>query len=228
MWLGTMSRSVPGSVEVSAALFHPDRLGIRDLHMIDIAAVPDGLKDGIVEAEHHDVLHRFFAQVMIDAVNLVFRQHSFDVAIQGFGGVEIVTKRLLDDHSPPVSIVLADSPPSQLLYDLREKFRSSRQIKKIICVRVVLSVHRRELGREGRISGRIGEVATLIVEPLREPRPRFRAAVFRQQESGYLVTKLFRTQVVERYAHHRKIAGKQLCLGQVKERWNQLALGQIA
>jgi hypothetical protein len=40
--------------------------------VIDVAAVPDGLEDAVGETEDHDVLDRFFAQVMIDAVDLAF------------------------------------------------------------------------------------------------------------------------------------------------------------
>ena len=92
-------------VKVSAAQFDSDGFRVRDLHMVDVAAVPDGLEDGVVKAKHHDVLHRLFAQVMIDAINLVFRQHRLDVAVQGLGRVEIVPERLFDHHPPPASIL---------------------------------------------------------------------------------------------------------------------------
>ena len=62
-------------VKVSAALFHADRLSIGNLHVIDVSPVPYWLEDGIIEAKDHDVLHGLFTQVMIDAINLVFRQH---------------------------------------------------------------------------------------------------------------------------------------------------------
>src|SRR5438094_6292246 len=66
-----------GGIKISAALLHAHRLGIGDLHVIDIAAVPDRLKDSVIKAKDQDVLHGFFAQVMINAVDLVFRKHSF-------------------------------------------------------------------------------------------------------------------------------------------------------
>ena len=40
--------------------------------MIDVAAVPDRLEDSVGEAERQDVLHRFFAQIVVDAVDLLF------------------------------------------------------------------------------------------------------------------------------------------------------------
>ena len=58
-------------IEVSSTQFHADGFRIRDLHVIDVTAVPDGFEDGIVEAENHDVLDCFLAQVVVDTVNLV-------------------------------------------------------------------------------------------------------------------------------------------------------------
>ena len=46
-------------------------LGHGDLDVVDVAAVPDGLEDGVAEAQRQDVLHRLFAQVVVDAEDLV-------------------------------------------------------------------------------------------------------------------------------------------------------------
>ena len=58
-------------IEVSAAPLHADCLSIGDLNMVDVTPVPDRLEDRIVEPEHHDVLHRFFTQVVIDTIDLI-------------------------------------------------------------------------------------------------------------------------------------------------------------
>jgi len=42
----------------------------RNLHMVDVVAVPERLEDGIGEAKDHDVLHGLFAQVVVEAVDL--------------------------------------------------------------------------------------------------------------------------------------------------------------
>ena len=56
-------------VEGCAAL---DAEGFRggDLDVIDVVAIPDGLENSVAEAEGEDVLDGFFAEIMIDAVNL--------------------------------------------------------------------------------------------------------------------------------------------------------------
>ena len=61
-----------GAVVVAAAVLHAHLLGHRDGHVIDVAAVPDRLEEGIGEAERQDVLHRLLAQVMVDAEDLGF------------------------------------------------------------------------------------------------------------------------------------------------------------
>ena len=55
---------------VAAAAFDANRLRGRNLNVIDITAVPQGLENSIAEPEGKDVLNRFLAEVVIDAVDL--------------------------------------------------------------------------------------------------------------------------------------------------------------
>src|SRR6266851_961255 len=104
-----------------------------------IPPVPDGLENSIVEAEYHDVLHRLFSQIVIDAIDLIFLQHILDVAVQRLGRVQIVSKRLFDYHPAPASILLPRKRGcSQLLHNLRKKFGCGRQIEKIVALRMLL------------------------------------------------------------------------------------------
>ncbi len=83
MWFGTMSRSAPALLVVAAALLDADRFRHRDLHVVDVAAVPDRLEDAVGEAEDQDVLDGLFAQVVIDAVDLVSRRSTLrDLAVE--------------------------------------------------------------------------------------------------------------------------------------------------
>src|SRR5260370_18547448 len=137
LW-GNLSDNVPRRVEVPAALLHSYGFGIRDLPLVNETAVPDGLENGIVEAEYHDVLHRLFAQIVIDAIDLIFLQHILDVAVQRLGRLQIVSKRLFDYHPAPVSILLTrKSGCSQLTHNLRKKLGRRCQIEKIVALRMV-------------------------------------------------------------------------------------------
>ncbi len=72
MWFGTMSRMRTRMVEVAAAAFHAYGFSNGNLHVIDVAAVPDGLEDSVGKAERHDVLHGLFAQIVVNTINLFF------------------------------------------------------------------------------------------------------------------------------------------------------------
>ena len=71
--------------------------------MIDVATIPQRLENAVGEPEHQDVLHRFFAEVVIDAIDLWFLEDLSKLMIESPGGFEIAAKRFFDDHSPPVA-----------------------------------------------------------------------------------------------------------------------------
>jgi len=53
--------------------------------MVDVSTVPDRLKQGVGKTEGKDVLHRFLAQEMIDAVDLGFDKHAGQKLVEGPG-----------------------------------------------------------------------------------------------------------------------------------------------
>ena len=65
-----MSRKRAGRVVELAAPLDADRLGHGDLHVVDVIAVPQRLEDAVGEPEHHDVLDRLLAEIMVDAIDL--------------------------------------------------------------------------------------------------------------------------------------------------------------
>ena len=60
-------------VVVAAALFDAHGFGDGDLHVVDVAAIPDRFENSVGETERQNVLDSFFSQVMVDAVDLAFR-----------------------------------------------------------------------------------------------------------------------------------------------------------
>src|SRR5436309_7625122 len=58
-----------GPVVVRPAFADRQGLGHGDLHVIDVAMVPDRLEQRVGEAEHEQVLHRLFAKVVVDAID---------------------------------------------------------------------------------------------------------------------------------------------------------------
>ena len=48
-----------------------------DLHVIDIAVVPQRFEDAVAEAKRQDVLNGFFAEIVIDSEDLILvRMHA--------------------------------------------------------------------------------------------------------------------------------------------------------
>ena len=117
---------------VTAAVFHADAFGRGDLHVIDVTAVPNRLEDGVGEAEHHDVLHGLFAEIVVDAVHLVFIEHLMHPAVKLPRGLQVGSERLFNDHaSAPFAIGFLGYQPSRgdPLDDRTVEIRRRRQVK---------------------------------------------------------------------------------------------------
>ncbi len=106
-----------GMVVIAAALLHAQRLRHGDLHVVDVAAIPDRLEDAVGEAEDQNILHRLLAQVMIDAIDLVFVQHLADFAVERARRIQIVPERLFDHHAAPAPVALLGQTGGSQLFD---------------------------------------------------------------------------------------------------------------
>ena len=133
----------PGVFIVSTASLNADFFGSGNLHMVNIAAVPNRLKDAVGKAEHHDVLHSFLAEVMVNAVNLPFLQDFPYFHIQCTGRFQVMAKGLFDDDPPPVpTFLLCHAGIAELADDLAKKRGRGRQIVAIIVVNGVFAAYR--------------------------------------------------------------------------------------
>src|SRR5580704_16127114 len=100
----------PGGVVETATVTHAELLGHRNLHVVDVIAVPDRLEQAIGEAQHQDVLDRFLSKVMIDAIDLMLVKNFEQLAIELLCGSEISAEWLLEDHAAPAAVALAGEP----------------------------------------------------------------------------------------------------------------------
>jgi hypothetical protein len=76
----------------------------RDLHVVNMIIVPQRFEEAITEAKCHDVLHGFFAEIVIDSVDLILLQTCANLAIERVRRFQVVTERLFDDHSSPMTL----------------------------------------------------------------------------------------------------------------------------
>ena len=69
-------------VVISAAMLYAHFFGHGDGHIVHITPVPNRLEERVSKTKGQNVLHRLFAQVMVDAENLRFvetlRQERFN------------------------------------------------------------------------------------------------------------------------------------------------------
>ena len=88
-----------GAVVKTRAAAHAHGFSHRDLHALDVRAAPQRLKNGVAKAQHHQVLNRLFAQVMVDAEDLLFLEVPAHVVVDLAGGSQVVAQRLFQHHA---------------------------------------------------------------------------------------------------------------------------------
>src|SRR5690606_15066065 len=95
---------------VIAARTRTDGLGHRDLHVVDMSRVPDGLEQDIGKAQGKQVLDRLFAEVVVDAIDLIFGEDLADFVVDLDRRLQIVAGRLFDHHAriAPVGAAIGD------------------------------------------------------------------------------------------------------------------------
>ena len=96
-----------GPVVVSAPALGAERLGHRDLHVVEVFLVPDRLENAVGEPQDHEVLDGFLAEVVVDAEDLPLGDALANLGVEHAGAVEVRAERLFDDDPRPRPGVLA-------------------------------------------------------------------------------------------------------------------------
>ena len=164
-----------GRLVVAAPQVDAHRLGRGDLDVVDVTAVPDRFENTIAEAEHHEVLHRFFAQIMIDAVNLPLAQDLLDLGVERARRFQVAPKGLLDNDPAPVAVGLLGQPRrAELANGFAKKSRRDRKVVEIVGWH---GVFLGSLGGgllESLVGFRILKIAAHVINPFDEPIPHLR------------------------------------------------------
>ena len=100
-WLTTTSRSAPTGIVEVAAVLDAEVLGHRDLHALDVVAVPDRLEHRVGEPQVEDLLQAHLPQVVVDPVQLGLVDVLVQLLGQGAGRLLVVPERLLHHHARP-------------------------------------------------------------------------------------------------------------------------------
>ena len=137
-----------GPLVVVRAALDADGLGRGDLHVIDVAAVPDRLEHAVGEAEHQQVLDGFLAEVVIDAEDLRLVEVRVQQLVQRARAGEIGAERLFDDDPAPAFRRRRRRQPrgAELLDDRGVDGRRNREVEE----HAVRAAHLRQLGASSR------------------------------------------------------------------------------
>ena len=88
-------------VVIGPAALDPYGFGHGDLHMVDVLRLPDRLEQNVGKAHGHQVLHRLFAQVMVDPVNLRFVEILSQGGIQSARADQVAAKGFFQNDPAP-------------------------------------------------------------------------------------------------------------------------------
>ena len=92
-------------------------------------AIPDWLEESVGKAEEQHVEDRLLSEEVVDAQDLIFRQHLMELLVEGERRLEVVAKGLLDHHGG----VLGQPRLPESLYDPSEEERWYLQIEQRPC-----------------------------------------------------------------------------------------------
>ena len=108
---------------------HVHGLGDRDLNVVDIVAIPQGLENGVSESEEQNVLGGFLSKVVVDAIDLVFAENVLDLVVERARGGEIAAERLFYDRPPITLVLLGHVARAEMRDDRLVKTRPPRKSK---------------------------------------------------------------------------------------------------
>src|SRR4051812_32124517 len=89
------------TIVIIATLAHAQLLGYRYLYVFNIVTVPYRFQYRVSKTESHNILYRFFTQIMVYAVYLLFIVNTAQQFIQLFSGFQIMPKRLFYYNTCP-------------------------------------------------------------------------------------------------------------------------------
>ena len=227
-----------GLLEELPSALDADLFRHRDLHVVDVLAVPQRLEEAVGEAEDEEVLDRLLAQVVIDPEYLRLVEGLGDGVVQLLRAREVVPERLLDDDARPrrARAVLAGrrNEPRllQVLHDDAEVGGRHREIEEPIAGGTALLVEPLEVLAELAVGRGVLEGAGDVAETALEVGPERRidglAARVLADALLHLGAELLVALRAPRHADHREAARQRAAHGEVVECRHQLAPREIA
>ena len=220
-------------VVVAGARADPDVLGHGDLHVVDVALVPQRLEDRVGEAQGEDVLDRLLAQVVVDAEDVVGAHDPPHQGVQLGRAGPVVAEGLLNDHAPPGPRGLVDQPGGgDALGDGREPAGRDRQVEGAVAARAAGGVEVVDDPGQAPVGGVVleggeGDEAHAGGELLPDGRVP-RGAGAGAHGGAHVVAQVLVVPVAAPHSHQAEAGGQQPAVGQVVDGREQLVARQVA
>ena len=164
-----------GGFIVRTTLAHTHGLGGGNLNIIDIAPIPNRLKDTVGKTEHHQVLDGFLAQVVIYSEDLFFFQDLFHFDIEFHRRSQISTERLFDDDpAPAVTVLFRHAGSAEFLDDGSKVTRGCCQIVEMVVADPLFGLNRLAMGIESPVERVITKIAIDVGDAAAEPVKKFK------------------------------------------------------
>ena len=116
----------PVFIIISGAIADTNCFSHCDLHMINIAIVPQRFKNHIGKPQRHQILHGLFAQIMIDTIDLAFPKHQQQLIVNFFCRSLIMAQRFFNDEA---ALRQSQTSLGNTLAGSAEQRRGNRKIK---------------------------------------------------------------------------------------------------
>src|SRR3989442_1211619 len=127
---------------ISASTFNTDRLGVCNLNVIDVLPVPQRLENAVGKTEGENILNGFFAEIMINSINLFLSENPGQLFVQSTCACQIVTERFLDDDARPGFLLwFGNARLTQFPGNQCEVVRRGGEIKNAIASSLVFAVY---------------------------------------------------------------------------------------
>ena len=216
----------------ASATFESDGFGCGYLHVIDIGAIPEGLKHCVGEASDGYVLNRTLACEVINSIDLAFLDFTEQLTVECLCRFQIVAERLFHDHAAPVLSFLADQLQArELLDDWTNERRCCRQVEKPVPTCTPLRFYLLETALQGLEGVSIFEVTFQVRGTIPQPLHRSVRCILSPElveAIGNVLTKTCIVPLLICKTKKGECIGQSMFDGQVKQGWKKQTLEQIA
>src|SRR5690625_774991 len=174
-------------IVVPASVLYIYCFGDRYLDIVDVISIPEGFKDSIRKPEGENILHRLFAQVVVDPKNLTLFKVSRQVIIKSSCTFKVPAKRLFNHESAFFGIP-AQASHVHIQSNRLNKPRSYREIEYPVGLCTPLLLYLIQPICQAVIGLFIGKVRLIVCDRLGQPLP---LAVFLSCSTGVRIDGLF-------------------------------------